>query len=219
MSGRTVVILFVVLLVVGAIALLISRQEETAEPTPTLPPQPESVQLLEGVEMNTVGRLEVRDEMGDRLIELLREPDGGWFQVHPTATLAISQTVNTSVTGLLNLTSRRTLSPDENPLSAYGLDAPTYRITLAVRMEAGGTVRHVFLVGDETPAGDAYYVQKEGDPRVYLVPKFSLDNLAALLDDPPIPTPAPPISVTVPFSSTVPLSSTTPITSTSPITP
>ncbi len=219
MSGRTVVILFVVLLVVGAVALLVNRQEESPEPTPTLPPQTESVQLMEGVEMATVSRLEVRDEAGDRSIELLREPDGGWFQIYPTSTLAISQTVNTSVTSLLNLTSRRTLSPDENPLSAYGLDAPTYRITLAATTGEGGTARYVFLVGTETPGGDAYYVQKEGDPRVYLVSTFSLDNLAALLDDPPIPTPAPPISDTVPLTTTTPLSSTIPITVTAPITP
>lgn len=200
MSTRTLLILFIVLIIVAAAAFLVNRRAEAPEPEPTPVTQTESVQFLEGVTMDAVIRLEVRDEVQDITLALRREEDGNWFQTQPTTTQAISQTVNNSVSGLLNLTSRRTLSADENPLSAYGLDQPLYTIALSARNEAGDTVRYVFLVGNPAPTGSATYVQKEGDPRVYIVPSFNVDNLVELLTEPPIPSPTAPITGTLPIT-------------------
>lgn len=219
MSGRTTLLLFVILVIVAAVAYYMSQQEPAAEPTATLPPTPERVQFLEGIEMGAVTRLDVEDRTGDDSgnASFIREPEGGWFQVVPTQTVAVSQTLNTAVSGMLNLTSQRTLSAGENPLLAYGLEEPERRITLAIRSEDGQILRHVFLVGNPTPAGSNYYMQKEGDPRIYIVPMFSVDNVFRLLTEPPVPTPTPEVTATI--TGTVTITPTGTITATGTITP
>lgn len=219
MSGRTTLLLFVILVIVAAVAYYMSQQEPAAEPTATLPPTPERVQFLEGIEMGAVTRLDVEDLAGDDSgsASFIREAEGGWFQVVPTQTKTISSTMNTAVSGLLNLTSRRTLDSAENPLSAYGLEEPERRITLAVRSEEGQILRHVFLIGEKTPAESDYYIQKEGDPRIYIVPIFSVDNVFRLLTEPPVPTPTPEVTATI--TGTVTITPTGTITATGTITP
>lgn len=207
MSSRTLLILFVVLVVVAGIAYLVSRQGDSveAEPTATVAPIPDTRQFLEGVEMAAVGRLEITDESAGLSAIYFREPEGVWFQTQPTQTLVISQTLNSNMSGLLNLTSRRTLAPDENPLSAYGLENPGRSIILVVSREDGNEVRHTFFIGNETPAGNGYYLQKQGLPDIYIVPTFTIDNLFAMLTEPPVATPVPPVTNTVPITGTVPI--------------
>lgn len=221
MSGRTLAILFVVLLLVAAAAILVNQRAPAPEPTPEIPPTPERVQFLEGATIESVTRLDVRDNLNDDFASFFRDGQGLWYQTNPTATLVISQTMNSQVTGLLNMTSQRTLGADENPLSAYGLDNPAYTVVLAFQGEDGLVTRALFLVGNETPAGTGYYLQKEGDPRVYIVPTFSLNSLISLLTSPPVPTPTAataPISGTAPVSGTTTLTTTVPLTATLPLT-
>lgn len=221
MSGRTLAILFVVLLLVGGAAYFTSQQEpEVAiDPVPTSAPRPETVTLVEEVILEQVARLELRRTEDTAYASFLHEPSGAWFQTQPTQTALISTTMDTPVSTLINLASRRTLGADDNPLSAYGLDAPQYEITLAVRQEeTEGTALFKFIVGDETSTGNAYYVQKEGDPRVHLIAKFTIDNLLDLIDSPPILPSPPPLSDTETISNTNPISDTNTITNTIPIT-
>ncbi len=118
-----------------------------------------------------------------------RQDDGVWMQTVPTTTVAISRTLESSAGSLLSLSSRRTLSPDANPLSAYGLDQPAATIVVAVRRagEDGSeqTIRHTLLVGNQTPAEDGYYVQKVGDQRVHIISTTAVDTILGLIDDPP----------------------------------
>lgn len=167
MSGRTLAILFVVLLLVAAAAILVNQRAPAPEPTPEIPPTPERVQFLEGATIESVTRLDVRDNLNDDFASFFRDGQGLWYQTNPTSTLVISQTMNSQVTGLLNMTSQRTLGADENPLSAYGLDNPAYTVVLALQGEDGQVTRVLFLVGNETPAGTGYYLQKKATPRLH----------------------------------------------------
>ena len=207
MSSRTLLILFVALVVVAGIAFILNRQAENnaAEPTPTPAPTPDTRQFLEGVDMGMVSTLELADENARLAAVYLREPDGGWFQTQPTQTLVISQTVNSNVSGLLNLTSRRTLAEGENPLSAYGLETPGRTVMVVAGREDGNKIRHTFFIGNETPAGGAYYLQKQGLPGIYIVPNFTIDNLFEMLTDPPVASPVPTINDTEEVTSTVPI--------------
>jgi hypothetical protein len=72
------------------------------------------------------------------------------------------------------LTGRLFDSPEA--LSSYGLDAPG--ATLEYR--GSGRVRTV-VVGRQNFDGHGYYVQRKGDPRVFLVPADQLDPLLALV--------------------------------------
>jgi hypothetical protein len=45
------------------------------------------------------------------------------------------------------------------------------------------------VVGDKTPTGTAYYLLRQGEGNVVVVSSASIENLTALLDQPPISTP------------------------------
>lgn len=206
MSWRTTGILFVVLVVVGALVYFQSRQDDDApaDLTPTAPVT-ESVSIFEGVTIEDVRRLEITASGGQEA-SFSREAEAGWFMTVPTATTVISQTVTNSVMGLVNTASRRTFSPDENPLEAYGLEAPSRQI-IVVAGRDGEVLRFQLDVGNLTPAEDAYYVLRQGDSRIHLMTKSILDGIFELATEPPLPQTLP---------TAVP---TTPITGTEPITP
>ncbi|HEX6385880.1 MAG TPA: DUF4340 domain-containing protein [Anaerolineae bacterium] len=187
MSWRTTAILLVILLLLGGYVYYESQQEPQVEPLPTPLPEPERAELVTAT-IDEVNRLEVTRLEDDVSASFSRDEAGDWFQTVPTHTAVISQTMNTQLTGLVNLRSNRTLPADANPLSAYGLDDPAYQIVLATTRDER-TVRTTLLVGNETPAGDAYYVQKRGDPRVHIVPIGVIQNMIDLLDNPPVPEP------------------------------
>jgi hypothetical protein len=79
-------------------------------------------------------------------------------------------------------------------VAAFGVLDPTY--TLEVGLADGQTLKAV--VGDKAPVGGAYYVQREGDPSVLVVPGYGLDALFELLTTPPYaPTATPPLPTSV----------------------
>ena len=80
----------------------------------------------------------------------------------------------------------------ENGLATYGLEEPTY--TLSVKTDADET--YTMQVGNKNPSGTRYYVLINDEPDVYLIPSnFELDNLTKLATEPPYeplpPTPTP----------------------------
>jgi hypothetical protein len=215
MSWRTTGILFLILLVVAGVVFWQSRQsaEETAAlPTASAPTQQtQPVSLFPTVELAQVARVDVSEGTGQLLASFTQDTDRTWFMTVPTSTQVLSTTVSTSVTGLMNATSRRTLLADENPLSAYGLDNPLYTITIAVDRETDTALYRV-QVGDTVPSGDAYYMLKAGDARILVVPKLAVDNILNLVEQPPVVTPTP--QVTLPLTGTVPITGTAPLSTT-----
>lgn len=193
MNWRTTAALFVILVALGAVVYWQSRQEAANGDDAPTPPAPaaETTPLFPGVTTADTQRLEVGRADG-AAVQFQRQEDGAWVQTAPTTTVAISQTMESRASSLLALSSRRTLSPDENPLSAYGLEEPAAIIIVAARRAAedaeGGTeqiIRHTLHVGNQTPAEDGYYVQKVGDRRVHVVPLTAVDTVLRLIDDPP----------------------------------
>lgn len=185
MSWRTTAVLFIVLLLVGGYVYYQSQQEPAVESLPTPLPQPEQAELVTA-SIDEVNRLDVTRLEDAAKASFTRDETGDWFQTVPTSTAVISQTMNLQIARLATLRSNRTLPADANPLSTYGLDEPAYEIVLATTRDER-TVRTTLLVGNETPAGDAYYVQKRGDPRVHIVPIGVIQNMIDLLENPPLP--------------------------------
>jgi len=88
-----------------------------------------------------------------------------------------------------NMSSSRTL--DSVDLAVFGLAEPTATVTLG--LQNGTTI--TLEIGDQNPGRTDYYVQKEGDPRVYLVASTYIAGLLDLVDNPPYPpTPTAPPS-------------------------
>lgn len=224
MSWRTTAILFVVVLVLAGLVFIQSRQEPEVEEVPTAQPTLPTVRMFDDIiTLDQVTELSVQRIISDTSVLFLHDARGDWYQTFPTQTQVISATLSGQVNNLINLSSRRTFGPNENPLEAYGLDEPQAQISLSYRKDEV-VVRATFLVGDLVPGGNGYYFQKQGDPRVHIVPQFNVTGLLDLVGKPPVqlPTPTPVITstltitpsltltATVPLSTTVPISGTTP---------
>jgi len=85
---------------------------------------------------------------------------------------------------IANVKTTRALA-DVDDLAAFGLQKPETRVMLALSDETKLNLK----IGVENPGHTARYVQKEGDPLVYLVPKADAAGLLELAVQPPYPRP------------------------------
>jgi hypothetical protein len=182
-NWRWTAALFGILVVLAAFLLLQNQQEDAEEPTPFPTPVP-AVSLLPGVNIEDVQRLEINRSEDNISATFIHDEDGSWARTVPTHTQVISDSMNSQLAGLLNLSAQSTLPEDANPLSAYGLDSPAYEITV-VTLQDGQAVRFSFLIGDETPTGAGYYLMRQGNPAVRVVLLSPIDSIITLLDNPP----------------------------------
>lgn len=190
MSWRTTGALFIILLVVAALVFLQNQQDgaEEVSEAPTFQPP---TSLFPEISGDAVQRLDIeRAEDGVRAVYERQEGGTDWYRIVPTYTLAISQTLTSRLAGLTNLAARDTVLAGQNPRSAYGLDQPAHTISFLVPRD-GQMVRYRIYVGYETPVGNYYYVAKEGDPRIFITLRTTIDNILSFLDTPPIPEPTP----------------------------
>lgn len=198
MSWRTTAVLLVILLALGGFVIYQNRQAGDApESTPAATPAPtvETIDPVPGA-LDDVRRLAIFRHADNTETEFTRSAEGDWFTTTLTATQVVSQTLNSAMSSLTAARLRRTLATDANPLSAYGLDAPSHTIIVTLKQETNADPISVTLtIGNETPAGDAYYLLIGEDSRVHLMSTVTLNNVLDLLDDPPepavTPTPAP----------------------------
>ena len=95
----------------------------------------------------------------------LVKKDGAWV-LDPTSPVKLdSSSVDDLVYSFTALFAERTIEEQPSDLAQYGLVPPR---AVARAYLADGTVKTLRL-GDETPTGNTYYLQVEGDPAVYSV--------------------------------------------------
>jgi Domain of unknown function (DUF4340) len=99
----------------------------------------------------------------------LEKTDGTWKITKPDPLGADQDAVSSLISALSSLDSERLIEDKADDLSAFGLKDPS----LEVDVTAGGNNVHKLLVGDETPAGNAYYVMMAGDPRVFTIANYN----------------------------------------------
>jgi hypothetical protein len=193
MSWRTTAILFLVLLVVAAgVLILQQRQDAENSATPTVTTDfVEVIDLFSGLTVDEIVRVEVSRHEPPDLALFVHGDDTTWTQTVPTTTQVLSMTLTNQVSGLVNSRARRSFSAEDGDLSPYGLDEPQATIVIAARRD-GQITRYELRLGNLTPTGTAYYVQRQDDPRVHLLNTIALDGLLGLLDDVPVPEKAAP---------------------------
>lgn len=240
MNSRTTVILGVVLLLLVGYLVLSNRAGEGEDAAATLPPIPTPLPrtrvIPETGDSVTPVRLEVSgpDEQGNLVRRVFTaDVEGTWSQIVPTATQLITGSIVSQANSMLNISARQIIPAGENPLSAYGLDDPTYIIAIEVARN-DQTILYSFNVGAEIVGGTGFYLQREGDGRIYVVDRTAVQNTISLLSSiPVIPPPVEfsdfsnliePITSTVTFTETgnitltLPLTDTGTLTSTTPVT-
>ncbi len=212
MNWRVALLLLALVLGLGAYVLYLNRQEPAPLPEPTKTPAPagaEERRLFDTVTLDSIQRLEISAAQGMTRTVVAQSEPGRWQQVEPGVTELISNTVSNQVTGLVTLTSRRSFGPEDNPLSAYGLEEPAWVIQLAFTRD-GQTVRQSLNVGKAIPGSAAYYVQLKGNLRVYVVGSAVIDNMIRLAESPPVllptptPLPTPTVEATATLTTTLP---------------
>lgn len=124
---------------------------------------------------------------------LTKEGDQPWQMEEPTQEEADDERVDNMVFRITRLKASRVLTETMGELADYGLDKP--QITATVKLKDDN--EEVLLVGDETPNKAKHYIQKKGDPSVYLVVTNFANDLKRLVTEPPKkPTPTPTATIT-----------------------
>ncbi len=102
-----------------------------------------------------------------REIELKKDGQGRWRLVQPMQAPADAAAVQSLLGALGAGDVKRTLEkkPAPEDLKNFGLDPPAVKVSLSLK---SGLTLPALLVGGKTPAGDSAYVQRGGDPAVYL---------------------------------------------------
>lgn len=105
--------------------------------------------------------------------ELVRSSDGKVTMKGAESVPLLSETVSNLFTSVQIIYSENLIEADVKDLSVYGLDTPA--VTLSVNSTRGFT--DVFLIGDKTPDGGAYYFLIDGETTVWCVNTYFAERV------------------------------------------
>jgi hypothetical protein len=188
MNTRTTLILLAVLVLVG-IAVYYTEFYKPSNATPT--PAPPGPTTLLGISSPAISGITVRDVLSGTQVSATRDASGMWWLAEPAGQPGDPAQLNSMASRLASIYVQRVLTPTGS-LSEFGLATPTLSVGIAA---TSGPMS--FVVGDMTPGKGAYYVQKTGDARVYLVDTGLVDELRQLASKPPVAAP-PPLTLPTP---------------------
>jgi hypothetical protein len=177
------------LIIVGVFAVMLGYVllVETEKEPPTRPgvtPSPTPVPLVE-IALEDVRAVHVTD--GERTVRLLHEGNA-WRISEPEDAPADTYGVFLPLDDLAHLEGRILVSEEATDLEPYGLDPVA--LTLVIERVDGTEER--FYVGRETPDGTAFYIQRDGDPGLYIADHYKMEPFFQWLLRPPYePTPTP----------------------------
>jgi len=115
-------------------------------------------------------------------VDLSRSDPGAWQITAPQALAADQESVSGVLSTLSSLNADRLLEEKTSDISPYGLASPGLELDITLKDNKSQKL----LIGDQTPAGNSYYVALADDPRVFTLAaynKTSLDKTANDLRD------------------------------------
>ena len=197
MNFRVTLGLLVVLLILGAGVYWSERQGGLA-PTPT----PATAKIVD-FEAKEVAELAVT--WSGKQVIIRKEADGQWRLTQPEAAPADALRINGILAGLAALNASRDFVAKPEDLAGYGLDQPQAVVALS---RASGENRRLFI-GSANPNKSAYYTRRawvEGEVTIHVIPAAIVDDLRALVDQPPkaLPTSTPAPAAPLPAPSVTP---------------
>lgn len=104
----------------------------------------------------------------DRSLHLKKDEAGEWRLTQPVEVEADEVTVSNLVNAIAEAEVNRVLEDGTQNLALYGLDKPAVKLEVTLR---DGTKLPRIAIGKDTPVGFSVYVQKEGDPKIFLTPQ------------------------------------------------
>lgn len=177
MIRRSTLVLFVVFLILVAVAFFWERSGNSEEVIPTATQQANLLDL----DVNNVNRLEITASDGD-LVVFIKETEGNWVIEEPEGEIDPAADLGSKIESFIAI---RVLNPLESPppADATGLNNPVYTITVFLDNDSHQEI----MIGKDTVTGSGYYTQVANN--VFVVDKFTVDNLLDLLNNPPYITP------------------------------
>ncbi|MCS7049756.1 MAG: DUF4340 domain-containing protein [Verrucomicrobiae bacterium] len=172
MNARTTLILAIVVALVGA---FVWWDYKKGVPTDK---RREQSRRLTDLKSDQVTRLEL---IFTNQTIVLEKKDNRWHLREPLAYRADSGTVNSILDGLEFAEKKRTLSAEEVAgLDRNELGLVNPRLQVAWQTATG---RRVLRLGAETPTGDAFYAQFDGQPEVHIAEEYLFDRLNRTVND------------------------------------
>lgn len=167
MPGKGLLIAALVLLVLAG-GVWWSNRVKSAE---TNKPAADAAPKLITMDEADAQRVEISRR--DAETSVLENQNGQWRVTAPVQLAADKDTASSVVSGLTGLTWDQLIEEKASALSAFGLDKPAVRVTIAGK----GGARKTLLIGDETPTSGSYYAKLEGDPRVFTISSYTKGNI------------------------------------------
>ena len=100
-----------------------------------------------------------------------------WRLAEPLKEQADKVTLTSVLSALSNLRQTRDLGPEKD-LQPFGLDKPSLVVSFTI-----GDKSHTLSVGKKIPGGQGYYVRRDQDPGVLIIPTSSKESLDRRLSD------------------------------------
>ena len=112
-------------------------------------------------------------------VTLIRNNSGEWQITAPQPLAADQDSVSNLLSALSSLNAERLLEDKVSNLTSYGLAAPAVQLDVTLKDNKSKKV----LIGDATPAGNAFYAMLDGDPRLFTVATYTKSSLDKSADD------------------------------------
>ncbi|NOZ00097.1 MAG: DUF4340 domain-containing protein [Chloroflexi bacterium] len=177
MMRRPTWILLAILAALIGLAWYLNQSKPGAEPDVAAPTATVSAHYFFAPENGILTSIRIESATGE-VVAVERGADGTWMVTEPRESEADQGAVEAASAQLSAL--RVALETIDAPLGVVGLQPASYTLTVAF----SGGAPHTVLIGDGTPSGSGYYVQKDGGA-ISIVDKYGLDALLRLLASPP----------------------------------
>lgn len=181
MIRRSTWIILGIFILFVAVVLIWQRVQENRQAQIT--PTPVASFLLD-LEGKTITEITVTGPT-NQSVSAMKDTDGSWTLVEPAGQPADSSRIDAAVGSASGLRVLTTLN-QVGELETLGLNPASYRIEMTLD---DGT-RLIVFVGGLTPTQSGYNVYIEGQP-LKIVERYSLDQVLAILNNPPILQPTP----------------------------
>src|SRR6185436_6745550 len=207
MNRKTTLVLFVIVVLLGAYMLFVQapKDKAAAEATPTVVGGGGSVWSMSADQI-----LEVRivDTVKNRRVGFAKSSAnlGVWSMTEPEPTPADQNAAASAAASFTNL-HYSTIITSVTDLSGFGVLTPAY--TIELKLADGSQLK--LAVGNKTPTDIGYYVLRDSETNVLVVDSGTMDIVLNLLDTPPLvptsmptATPNPTLPPVAPFDTATP---------------
>lgn len=207
MNRKTTVVLFVIVVLLGAYVFFVQspKDKAAAEATPTLVGGGGVVWSMSADQI-----LEVRivDTVKNRRVGFVKSSAnlGVWSMTEPEPATADQNAAASAAASFTNL-HYSTIITTATDLSGFGVLTPAY--TIELKLADGSQLK--LAVGNKTPTDIGYYALRDSETSVLVVDTGTMDMVLSLLDTPPlVPTPTPTLTPNPTLPPIAPFDTATP---------